>query len=116
MNRHTVISIANTILWWFSLKNVWEKHMLIECLWSSYVWTWLWTLILNKAKSMANRERRKLFLISSSEKLGASFEKNNFYNHWAVSEYAMRGEEVEIKKYLMEYPISRWKSFLYKKK
>ena len=115
MENHTVVSIGNTILWWFSLTEVWNWHILVECMWSSYVWTGLGGLILERAEKIAYNRWKSLFLVYSNPSAGASFEKNGFQQVGSVWEYVVQRKWWEIEEYLEWYPLSRSNSFVYTK-
>ena len=115
MKSHTVVSVKNTILWWFSLTEVWNHHMLVECMWSSYIGTGLCWMILDTAENIAYNKWKKLFLITSNEKAGASFEKNGFRKRGTVWDCVVRRNCWEIQEYFEWYTLKRSNSFVYMK-
>lgn len=52
-DNYTVLSLNWTILWWYSLSNYeikWKKWKMLECIYASTEWSWIWTIILEKIK------------------------------------------------------------------
>jgi hypothetical protein len=105
MKRHIVLSVWDTTLWWFSLKTVWRKSILLESFWVVYSWCWLGKIILQEAKNRVEETWKRLVLTSRCPIAGRFYEKNGFVDvgeFWKEENNETRYNN-EIEDYLLNY-------------